>query len=123
MEKSISLDGDSGPYLQYAYARANSLLERSGKEPEFENIPSVVSEFEKLLPRFVEVVEKSSTEFEPHHLVLYLTDLASAFNTWYSSVKVIDSEYEGYYLSLVKAFAITMKNGLALLGIPSPEKM
>jgi len=126
-EKSISFEGDSGPYLQYTAVRANSILEKSKefKKDGRENIPEEVTDLEKLLYQFPEVIEQSYKLFEPHHIATYLTALASAFNTFYGNTKILENgnDYMKYQLELVKAFYQTMKNGLWLLGIETPERM
>lgn len=122
-ENSVSVEGDSGPYLQYSYARAKSVLEKAGGEGSAEQIPEKIPEFERLLPRFPEVVKRAAHEYEPHYVTTYLTELAGAFNSWYAQEKIIGTEHEAYKLGLVRAFAQTMKNGLWLLGIEAPEKM
>lgn len=121
--KSISFEGDSGPYLQYSYARAKSVLEKAGNTGSTELPLEVTPEFERLLPRFPAVVLRAAQEYEPHHVTTYLTELAGAFNSWYAKEKIIGSEDEAYKLALTSAFAQTMKNGLWLLGIQSPERM
>lgn len=126
-EKSISFEGDSGPYLQYTAVRANSILEKS-KDFNLSNkneIPENVIDLEKKIYQFEEVVEYSYKEFAPHHIAIYLTELASSFNTFYGNTKILDSEnkYASYHLELIKAFYQTMENGLWLLGIKIPEKM
>jgi len=128
-EKSISFDGDSGPYLQYTAVRANSILEKSKEfKLETRNYPLEpnpdITDLEKLLYQFPEIIERSYLLLEPHHIATYLTGLASAFNTFYGNTKILDSEnkYASYHLELIKAFYQTMKNGLWLLGIETPEK-
>ena len=128
-EKSISFEGDSGPYLQYSYARAQSVLRKasSGKILEAKPPKLVGSEalvLKRLLVRFPEIVERSQKELSPHYVATYLIEIAGAFNNFYANNKIIDSgEGEGYRLMLVKAFANVMKSGLYLLGIKSPEVM
>lgn len=131
-EKSISFDGDSGPYLQYTAVRANSIIMK-GKErlwqyqdyETYNEIPEEINDLEKLLYQFPEVVERSYSLLEPHHIATYLTRLASAFNTFYGNTQIIieGNKNMGYQLNLVKAFYQTMKNGLWLLGIETPERM
>jgi len=126
-EKSICFEGDSGPYLQYTVVRANSILNKV-KDFDFENkkeISEEVTNLEKILYQFPEVVERSYEEFAPHYIATYLTELSSAFNTFYGNTKILDVEnsFANYHLDLVKAFSQTMKNGLWLLGIQIPEKM
>jgi arginyl-tRNA synthetase len=127
-EKAISFEGDSGPYLQYSFARANSILEKAKKEnltANFNNLPSQVHEVEKLLTRFPETVLRATLEFEPHYISNYLIELARAFNTYYDQNRIIDSNdiTSPYKLALTEAFAKVLKTGLYLLGIEAPEKM
>lgn len=127
-EKSISFEGDSGPYLQYAYTRANSVLEKSKKvkiKPSFEKAPTEITQLEKSLSYFPEIVAKTEKECEPHFLVLYLTELAGIFNNYYAKNKIVDTldEYSPYKVALTRAFTNVMKNGLWMLGIKTPEKM
>jgi arginyl-tRNA synthetase len=126
-EKSISFEGDSGPYLQYTTVRANSIL---GKAVNFNTdgkneFPENVTDLEKFLYQFPEVVAYAYESLEPHHIATYLTELASSFNTFYGNTQILSEEnkYMAYHLELVKSFYQTMKNGLWLLGIEVPEKM
>ena len=127
-EKSISFEGDSGPYLQYTAVRANAVLKKA--EPEglcagYKDIPNEITTLEKTLYQFPEVVARSYTLLEPHHIATYLTELASAFNTFYANTQIVNKTdpYANYRVALVEAFHQTMKNGLYLLGIKTPEKM
>ncbi len=130
-EKSISFEGDSGPYLQYTAVRASSILKKADElELRITNyelliIPEEVTTLEKTLYQFGEVVARSYSLLEPHHIATYLTELASAFNTFYGNTIIVDKNdpHTLYRLALVQAFHITMKNGLYLLGIKTPEKM
>jgi len=121
-EKSLSLDGDSGPYLQYAYVRAASILASAPKDKEVE-IPNEIYDIARLVTRFPEVVKKAQTLEAPHVVTQYLTQLAGEWNSFYAKERIIGGEYEAYKLSIVEAFANTMRNGLWLLGIPVPERM
>jgi len=124
IEKSVSTEGDSGVYLQYAYARANSLLEKADKEISTNAPRENTHEVERLLYRFPEIVERAGKEYAPHHIVTYLTQLAGSFNNFYTHEQVIgDSPEASYRLAIVKAFNIVMKNGLTILGITAPERM
>lgn len=131
-EKSVSFEGDSGPYLQYTAVRANSILEKSKEflkdgpwRSHLNDRPLEVTELEKYLYQFSEVVEHSYYLLEPHHIATYLTELASSFNTFYGNTQILAEENKcmAYHLDLVKSFYQTMKNGLWLLGIEVPEKM
>ena len=127
-EKSISFEGDSGPYLQYSYARANSVLEKAKTEnilPDFKAMPSEIFEVEKLLDRFEEVAQRSAALYEPHYVANYLIELARAFNSFYASAVIADQEDKTspYKVALTFVFALVMKKGLHLLGLEAPEKM
>lgn len=144
-EKSVSFEGDSGPYLQYTAVRANAILEKAKefKIPEPAsyalqgNAGGEITDLEKKLYQFSEVVEHSYDLLEPHHITTYLTELASEFNSFYGNTQILparnathnvaggeeENKYMVYHLNLVKAFYQTMKNGLWLLGIEIPERM
>lgn len=120
-EQSVSFEGDSGPYLQYATVRARSILAKAQTTP-IER--AVVTDLDHLLVRFPEIVLRAQTEYAPHHIVTYLLELASAFNNYYAHNKILDAgEDTGYRLALTKAFAHTMENGLNILAIKVPAKM
>ncbi|MFZ2150066.1 MAG: arginine--tRNA ligase [Minisyncoccia bacterium] len=128
VDESVSTEGDSGPYLQYSHARANSVLEKAQKEnilPDFEKTPTEVFEIEKLLYRFPEVVLRSASVYEPHHIAGYLIEIARAFNSFYGNNVIVDKQdtTSSYKVALTYAFAFTMKTGLHLLGIQAPKKM
>ena len=127
-EKSVSFEGDSGPYLQYTAVRAKSILKKAqdqGIKVDFGNAPEEITNLEKKLYQFPEIVLHAYTELEPHHIATYLTELASEFNSFYANTMVLDAEspYSSYRVALVSAFYHTMQNGLYLLGIQTPEKM
>jgi len=126
IEKSVSTEGDSGVYLQYAYARTSSLLEKA--KVSTWQVDTLMTgptrEIERLLYRFPEVVERAEKEYAPHYITTYLTELASSFNNFYAHEQIIDISPESpYRLAIAKAFNIVMKNGLTILGIPAPERM
>lgn len=127
-KKSISFDGDSGPYLQYSYARAMSVLKKAKAERINASLklpPENIGIFEKSLYYFPEIVLRAGTSCEPHHLLQYLTELAGMFNGYYAENKIVDKEdkLSAYKIALTKAFAIVMENGLWLIGISPLEKM
>jgi len=129
-EEIINLNGDSGPYLQYSYARAKSILEKGKAEslkPRVEKLEyeRKITDVEKQLYRFPEIVSRSVEEFSPHYIAIYLIELARSFNTFYGNTKIVDKDdpTSPYKLAITEAFSIVIKNGLNLLGIKSPEKM
>ncbi len=127
-EASLSFEGDSGPYLQYSHTRALSVLEKAKKEkiqPSAAMAPENVTDLERVLYRFPEVVARATREYEPHYVTTYLTELAGMFNSWYAKEKIVDARdpHSSYKVALTLAFTTTMKNGLWLLGITAPQKM
>ncbi len=128
-DKSLSFEGDSGPYLQYAFVRAQSVLKKSKlQNPNVkieipENWETVV--LEKLLARFPEVIARAGREYAPHHIATYLIELAGSFNSFYAGHKIVDEAdpTSPYRLALTEAFGLVMKKGLDLLGIKVPEEM
>ena len=127
-DKSISFEGDSGPYLQYSYARAQSVLRKAVAEKikaSFKKVPTEITQLEKFLSYFPEFVLQASQNYEPHFLVLYLTELAGIFNNYYAKNKIVDKadEFSPYKVALTNAFLQVMKSGLWMLGIKTLEKM
>ena len=123
-EESVSLEGNSGPYLQYAHARACSIL---AKKPAEGKLSGELEPGERSLVRklseYTEVVDKAAVELMPHYICTYLYELAQNFNRFYEKNRVIDDPRESVRLQLVDKYAETLKNGLNLLGIEAPEKM
>lgn len=126
-DRSISFEGDSGPYLQYTYVRCQSVLEKAreaGLSAVVDEAPDQVTDIERLLPRFPAVVESACRAHEPHQVVHYLVDLAQAFNTFYGNTQIIGEDKEApYRLALTQAVAHTLKQGLHILGIKTVERM
>ncbi len=129
--ESVSLVGNSGPYLQYAHARANSILRKSeiqsvGQRTNFET--SLILEpgersLVRKLTEYTEVVNRAVDELAPHHVCSYIFELAQAFNRFYETNKVIGGDREELRLTLVSQYAEILKNGLNILGIKAPESM
>lgn len=122
-EKSLSLEGDSGPYLQYALVRAKSILAAAQISPDTKDAPSEAFAVERLIIRFPEVVRRAEQLRGPHLIAQYLTQLASEWNSFYANNRIIGGEHEAYKLALASAYVRTMENGLNILGIPVPERM
>jgi arginyl-tRNA synthetase len=127
-EKSISFEGDSGPYLLYTAVRAQSVLERAKKEKVKAKIPDearAVGDIERTLSRFPEVVTRAARDMAPHLLATYLIELSSLFNAWYANVQIVKKEdtESPYKVALTEAVRIVLVNGSKLLGISVPAKM
>ena len=122
--ESVALEGNSGPYLQYAHARARSILAKAGStEAELREIDTAERSLLRKITEFSEVVEKATNELMPHHICTYLYELAQAFNSFYEHNRVIGDERQATRLGLVTHYADTLKSGLSLLGIVAPERM
>jgi len=124
-EDAINFDGNTGPYLQYSYVRAKSIMRKSKMKEKFKVLDMNKSDHElvKKISLFPEIVEKGAEEMRPSIIANYIYDLASQFNTYYHEEKIIGTDNEGAKLAVVKAFSIVMKNGMHLLGIDTPERM
>ncbi len=123
--ESVAIEGNSGPYLQYAHARARSILSKG--VPADAAAKSELEPAERSLLRkigeFTEVVEESIEGLMPHHIATYLYGLAQVFNNFYEHNRVLDDPRQDVRLKLVSAYADTLKRGLELLNIPAPDRM
>lgn len=124
-ESSIKLEGNSGPYLQYAHARARSILCKktlTDKQP-ITNLEGFERDLTRKVGEYQSIVSQAVTELMPHYICTYLYELAQVFNRFYEQNKVIDDPRENIRLQLVEAYANTLRSGLDLLGISAPEQM
>ncbi len=127
-EQSLSFEGDSGPYLQYTYARTRSLLakarEQSKGSPWNLGMPEEIRPLHKQILRFPEIVLRAQVEREPHYVATYLIEIAREFNAFYANTIVLDgAPDEPYKLALVKMVSNILARGLWLLGIPTHPRM
>ncbi len=124
-EKSLALEGDSGPYLQYAYVRSRSILKKANYQTIAVAPPKewVTTPLERLLLHFPQVVSRAVVDNAPQTIITYLLALASAFNTYYATEPIIGSTHMDYKLALTNSVATVLRNGLWLLGMVAPEEM
>lgn len=125
-KESVSLAGNSGPYLQYAHARAVSILAKSNEQPaETSDIVFDKSERSLLLKlsEYQEVLARAVADLMPHHVCTYLYELAQAFNRFYETSRIIDDPRGSIRLVLVDRYARTLASGLALLNISAPDRL
>jgi arginyl-tRNA synthetase len=119
------LEGNSGPYLQYAHARARSILAKAGNTAG--DTSGALRPDERSLLRklgeYPEVIDAAVVELLPSHVCTYLYGLAQTFNRFYEHNRVIGDEREDVRLQLVQRYADTLRDGLSLLNIPAPERM
>jgi arginyl-tRNA synthetase len=122
-EKSISFEGDSGPYIQYAYTRARSILAKAGESNQATQNLQDTYRIEHLLIRFESVITRAITDLAPQIVANYLIELASEFNSWYAQERIIGDSNEAYKLLITKKVAEVLEIGLKTLGIRVPRKM
>jgi arginyl-tRNA synthetase len=131
IEKSISFDGDTGPYLMYVYSRCSSILKEANSDGRVNACVDscmedpVVKELSLALSRYAGSLLDSASRYSPSILTQYLFDLAQSFNSFYQSIRVVDApdNERDILLSLVKATMVVMKHGLDKLGIEVVERM
>jgi arginyl-tRNA synthetase len=131
LAKSLSLEGDTAPYIQYAYARASRILEKSGTVPTVDVDFSLLQEKSeldliKIIGLFNLHVRDAANNFSPKVISRYCHDLAVSFNSFYEHVKVLESDTDDLKSSricLVNSFNLTLEKALGLLGIAAPPKM
>jgi arginyl-tRNA synthetase len=128
-DQALQFDGETGPYLQYTYARIKGIMRKAGREGDADVNFSDLTEPEtraltRALADFQDAVEKSFQENEPSYITTYLFDLTKAFNTFYNRHRVVGSgDKESARLLLVSCTGRVIRNGLTLLGIPVLERM
>ncbi|MBI3638482.1 arginine--tRNA ligase [Candidatus Wolfebacteria bacterium] len=128
-EKSLSLRGDSGPYIQYTYARLKNILRKAGTKPKKIDFQLLETETEKNVIRqliyFPEVVMRAGERYETNIIADYLFKLANTLNAFYEKEPIlkVKKPLRENRLNLIIAATIVLKNGLHLLGIESPERM
>jgi arginyl-tRNA synthetase len=132
-DKMLAMEGNTAPYMQYAYARVRSIFRKGGvNEDELlnQNHPLVLTEpdelaLAKLLLRFGEVIETVARDLRPHLLTNYLFDLAQAFSGFYTNCPVLKAEPSARTSRLLLCYqtARTIRCGLGLLGIETIEQM
>lgn len=137
-DEILNMQGNSGPYLQYTYARAKSVLRKAkykavGSRQQAIDQKKLVTSVQSLvpeeavllrtLPHFPEVIAEAAERYAPNLLCNYLYELAQKFNTFYNAEKIVGGEREEFKLVLTAATAQVLQNGLGLLGIKTLEKM
>jgi len=131
LTKSLSLEGDTSPYIQYTHARASRILEKSGRTPTIDVDFSLLKEKSELdliknIGLFNLQVLDAANNLSPKVIARYCYDLAVAFNSFYEKSKVLDlgdAELENSRLCLVNSFRIVLEKSLDLLGIKAPDRM
>ncbi len=128
LEAMVSFEGETGPYIQYAYARIQSILRKANFQPDAEATYSLNDpeswEIIKLLQDFGRVVKRAADNYEPSLIAKYAISLAQAFNKYYAHTRILDESPErDSRLALSYSTAVGLKEALRLLGVEAPEKM
>ena len=128
LEAMVSFEGETGPYIQYAYARIQSILRKANFQPDAEATYSLNDpeswEIIKLLQDFGRVVKRAADNYEPSLIAKYAISLAQAFNKYYAHTRILDESPErDSRLALSYSTAVVLKEALRLLGVEAPEKM
>ncbi len=128
-EEALQLEGNTGPYIQYAHTRCNGILSKIKKWKENYDKENLAEGEKKLIKKLIEfpnVVKQSVRDLRPHYICNYAYDLSTIFSEFYHTCPVLKAEkkqFRNFRLTLVKATKITLKNCLELLGIETPKKM
>lgn len=124
-DKFLSFEGDTGPYLLYSYARANSIIKKVTSKKKVKITSPLAQEIAllKKIAEFPETVKKAYTHLSPSIVANYSFELAQTFNEFYHACPVLGTESEGFRLKLVSLFKDTLKKSLNLLGIQTLEEM
>ena len=128
LEAMVSFEGETGPYVQYAYARIQSILRKADFKPSLDanyNLNDAESwEIIKLIQDFARVVKRAADNFEPSLIAKYAISLAQAFNKYYAHTRILDETPErDSRLALSYTTAVVLKEALRMLGVEAPEKM
>ncbi|WP_171942799.1 arginine--tRNA ligase [Streptococcus suis] len=128
LEAMVSFEGETGPYVQYAYARIQSILRKANFVPNAENDYKLADaeswDIIKHIQNFSNVVERAGDKFDPSLIAKYAINLAQAFNKYYAHTRILDESPErDSRLALAYATGLVLKEALRLLGVKAPEKM
>lgn len=119
---AVSITGNTGSYLQYAHARAKSIL-RKIDHAEIKQLQPEDRALVRKMGEYSDVVDLATRQLEPHHICQYLFELAQEFNRYYERNRVVGSELQVHRAGLVAAYARILADGLALLGIHAPDEL
>ena len=132
-DKVLNFDGETGPYVQYTFARASSILRKAGySDFHAEDMKDsclndeYAQEILKTIEEFPKKVKEAAERYEPYVITRFTVSLASAFNKFYHEDPILSAETEEIKkarLALTKMVTVVLKEGLSLIGVQAPEKM
>ncbi len=128
LEDQLKFEGETGPYVQYAHARAESILRKAGDVSLLDANAKIADpeawDTLKVLADFPDTVKVALKEFEPSDVAKYAIRLAKAFNKYYAHSKILaDDSEKAARLTLVKSVSTVLKESLRLLGVEAPDEM
>lgn len=128
LEEVVKFEGETGPYVQYAHARAESILRKAGR-PSFEGATLTVDgqeawEVAKKIGQYQETIVRAANEYDPSLIGKYALSLAKSFNQYYAHTRILEEDDQKLSrLALVQAVSDVLKSALALLGVKAPDEM
>ena len=127
INESITTQGNSGPYLQYAHARACSLLAKIDELDEsaaaFDDLTDDERQLLRKISHYSGVLTQATTELSPHLICTYLYELAQVYNRFYEHNRVVGHDRQAVRMRIVSRYRGVLQHGLSVLGIPAPERM
>ncbi len=128
-EESVDFQGNTGPFIQYTYARIQSILRKSGTLPELSNLLELhpkEKELIKQLQLFPEAIQQAGVQYSPALIANYTYELVKSFNSFYQNVSILgtdNNEEKSFRIQLSQAVSDVIKTAFGLLGIEVPERM
>lgn len=128
LEDIVQFEGETGPYVQYTYARANSILRRAKYERHADFVYSLSDNYSwelvKKLEQYGDVVRRAMRDYEPSVIAKYVLQVSQLFNKFYANVRILEQDDQlQSRLALVDAMTIVIEDALALLGLKAPKEM
>ena len=128
-EESVDFQGNTGPFIQYTYARIQSILRKAGTQTEVSNLLELhpkEKELVKQLQLFPEAIQQAGVQYSPALIANYTYELVKSFNSFYQNVSILgtdNNEEKSFRIQLSKAVSDVIKTAFNLLGIEVPERM
>ena len=127
-EESIDFNGNTGPFIQYTYARINSLLNKHGKDINSFTSVNVSVEEQNIIKKILQfpiIIQEAASSYNPSHIANYVYDLVKSYNSFYQNTTILVDNYDIkiFRLALSKKTGLVIKTSMNLLGISLPNKM
>ena len=127
-EESIDFNGNTGPFIQYTYARINSLLNKHGKDINSFTSVNVSAEEQNIIKKILQfpiIIQEAASSYNPSHIANYVYDLVKNYNSFYQNTTILVDNFDTriFRLALSKKTGLVIKTSMNLLGISLPNKM